>query len=110
MPPAEFFKQPQFASKYSVFDSAGKPTADAAGEALSKGATKEIEKLLQKQVKEHAKHEEALKKNPAYIEALFNEVASKREEIRQLLAEEEVNLEPTLVTKLKAELPSKPQS
>ena len=42
----------------------GKPSTDGAGEALSKAAAKNADKLLQKQGKEHTKFNENLKKTP----------------------------------------------
>ena len=104
VPPAELFKQPQFASKYGAFDEAGKPTADAKGEALSKAAVKEADKLLQKQQKEHAKHLESIGKNASFLEELKGEVGAKRAEVSELLAQERANLSEELIGKIEAAL------
>lgn len=105
VPPAEFLKQPQFASKYSAgsFDASGKPSLDAAGEALSKAATKEVDKLLQKQQKEHEKHLKALEKAPAYLDDVRADIAARRTDAKKLLEEEEANLSEELLTKLRLE-------
>ena len=105
VPPTEFLKLPQFAAKYSAgsFDASGKPSLDAAGEALSKAATKEVDKLLQKQQKEHEKHLKALEKAPGYIDDIKGEIAARRSDARALLQEEEANLSEELLTKLRLE-------
>ena len=92
-------------SKYSAasFDASGKPSLDASGEALSKAATKEVDKLLQKQQKEHEKHLKALDKAPAYLEDIRTEIAARRSDAKKLLQEEEANLSEELLTKLRLE-------
>lgn len=100
VPPTELFRQPQFAGKYGAFDDAGKPTADAKGEALSKAATKEVDKVLQKHLKEHSKHEEALKKNANYLDELRAELSARKGDAASLLKEEGGNLSEELKAQL----------
>ena len=64
-----------------------------------------MDKLLQKQQKEHEKHLKAAEKAPAYVDDLRKEIGARREEVKALLAEEEANLSEELVTKLRIELP-----
>ena len=104
--PSELLRQPQFSAKYGAFDEAGKPTADASGEALSKAASKEADKLLTKQQKEHAKHLEAIAKAPQYLEALRTDVGTRQAEVRELLESNAEMLSETLQKQLRAALPA----
>lgn len=104
VPPSALFTQPQFAGKYGAFDDAGKPTADAKGDALSKAAQKEVDKLLVKHQKEHTKHEESLAKNPKFIDEIRAEVQARKAEVQAMLDKERANLSEELVAKLEAGL------
>ena len=72
-------------------------------EKLISEATKEVYKLLQKQLKEHEKHLKALEKAPGYIDDIKGEIAARRSDARALLQEEAANLSDELLTTLKRE-------
>jgi len=102
--PAAFFSLPQFAGKYGPLDADGKPSTDAAGEALSKSGLKEVSKLLDKQKKEHEKHLATLTKTPSYVEDMRAEIAEKRKELVALVEAEAANLDNGLAAQLRAAL------
>jgi len=90
MPPAQMVRQPQFATQYGGFDAQGKPTTDASGEALSKAAAKNLDKLWQKQQKEHEKYLESLKKTPELLSNLKTELEARRVEAEKLVGKDSV--------------------
>ena len=87
VPPAELLKRPPHAAKYSAYDDNGKPTKDAAGADLSKAESKNADKMIQKQAKEHEKHLAALAKTPNMLAALRADVDKQRAEVHALLAD-----------------------
>ncbi len=101
-PPAQLLTLPAHAGKYGPLDADGRPTADAAGEPLSKKALKTAESLLDKHKKEHEKHLAALAKNPTYLDELRAEVGAKRAELGALLEGEGAALEAALLDQLRA--------
>lgn len=105
VPPEQWFKQPQFASEYSAFDDAGRPSKDGKGEELSKAALKSVDKGLQKQAKEHTKHQESLQKNPGLLESAQSDLAARRAEVEALVAADTI-LSDDVVQKIKAGLAS----
>merc|ERR1719263_473843 len=89
-------------AKYSAYDDAGRPTADAKGEPLSKAMAKEADKLQAKHAKEMEKHAAALSKNPTLVADLEAEVAARRAETRSILEADEANLPEEVAAQLRA--------
>lgn len=101
VPPERFFQTPPQLAKYAQFDAEGKPGTAADGSELSKAQKKEIDKLHQKQSKEHAKHLEKIQKKPNLIAEMRGEAGAMRAELVQMMEQGQEALSPATVEALR---------